>query len=85
MTAEIYKLIDTTNNCKHWDGITAAREAIDRVTASKLPVKKLIIMWYEPKENGESDLKYTVAGLSREEHIAMLQTFLYKAIQNLLG
>ncbi len=84
MNNNAIKLIDHSENCKHWSGEDALVAAQEIVSAVPRPVKKLLALWYEPNEDGSSELNYVVAGLSREEHIAMLQVFLHKATLNFL-
>ena len=84
MSGQPLKLIEQSNNCKHWAGQDALQFATEQVALSPTPIKKLCVLWYEPNNKGGSDLRYCVSGVSREEHIAMLQTFLYKATQNFL-
>lgn len=84
MTSKPLQLIEQSNNCKHWSGQDALEWAEKQVANSPRPIKKLCVLWYEPNEKGGSDLRYSVAGVSREEHIAMLQTFLFKATQNFI-
>ena len=84
LNQQLLKLVDQSDNCKHWSGQDAAASAIEQIKLSPNPVKKLLVLWYEPNDKGGSELRYSVAGLSREEHIAMLQTFLFKATQNFI-
>lgn len=84
MTGQPLKLIEQSDNCKHWSGLDAAEYAVKRVSASPAPVKKLIALWYEPNPDGSSEMRYCISGVSREEHIAMLQVFLFRATQAFL-
>ena len=84
MISQPLKLVEQSENCKHWSGQDALAYAAEQVAASSQPVKKLLVLWYEPNDKDGSELRYSVAGLSREEHIAMLQVFLLKTTQNFI-
>lgn len=78
------KLVKVSDNCKHWSGADAIKEALECVQNTKEPVKQALVTWYE-KTNDKHELNYRVAGVSKEEHIAMLSIFMAKAIDEFRG
>lgn len=77
--SSIVKLVDKSDNCKHWTPQDALQDAHQRMEGRK--VQKCLILWYEDDDNGQRQPCYNVAGLNREEHIAMLSIYLAEAVK----
>lgn len=78
------KLVKVSDNCKHWSGADAIKESLECVQNAKEPVKQALVLWYE-EVNGKRKLCYRVAGVSCEEHIAMLAIFMSAAVDEFRG
>lgn len=85
MSDPIVRLVEKSDNCKHWSGIDAVTDAMHCMISAERTVKQAIVLWYEEDEHGNRKCCYRVAGVSRAEHVAMLAIFSAMAIDNFAG
>lgn len=79
----VVKLIEKSDNCKHWTAEDAIADAVKEMDG--LDVRECLVLWYETLPDGSRISRYRVSGLDREQHIAMLNIYLKKAIDGFLN
>lgn len=83
MTATIARLVEKGQDSRMWSGQDALREA-QQVINDK-PIRQLIVAWYEDMPDGSHVMEYRCAGVTAEEHFAMLHAFAAMAMSEILG
>jgi hypothetical protein len=81
MSAEIVKLVTKSDNCANWSPEQAVEEFLQEIKDGKTKPVKMIIMYFEEKENGNLKPHRWFANINRAEEIALTTLANHMAIE----
>jgi hypothetical protein len=78
------KRLELSNDCKQWSHVDALQDALERTKNVPKEKVQISIQWFEEKENKSLSHYYCIAGLSRAEHIYLLEITKKESLEDAL-
>lgn len=73
---------DKMQDCREWTAIDALEDMVAQVKAGKMKVDQLAIHWFENLPEGGYKHHYCVAGVTFQQHIALLHVGLTRVVDD---